>query len=57
LKTDDSSKSKVDKLLKKNKILTLDDWELLITTHGIPADAVSYISGQPVPENFYYYLS
>ena len=41
LKNDDSQKTKVDKMLKKSKDLTLDDWINAITTHGISADAVA----------------
>lgn len=37
--------------------MTLDDWIMAVTTHGISPDAVSTYSGQPVPGNLYYVLS
>jgi len=57
LKNDDAQKTKVEKMLKKNKQLTLDDWVMAITTHGISADAVAAFSGQPIPGNLYYELA
>jgi len=55
--TDVSQKLKLDKLIKKNKTLTLDDWILAVTSYGIPADFIAQISGQPVPGNLYYELA
>lgn len=57
LKTDDSQKTKLEKLLKKNKALTIDDWILAMTSYGIPADAISAICNQPIPGNLYYEIA
>ncbi len=57
INTDVSQKQKLDKLLKKNKTLTLDDWIIAITSYGIPADQISQISGQTPPGNLYYEIA
>jgi hypothetical protein len=33
-------RTKVEKLMKGKKELTLDDWIMAITTHGIPPDVI-----------------
>ena len=55
--TDSQQKQKVEKALKKNPTLTIDDWITLMTTHGIPADAIAQFSKQSVPGNLYYEIS
>lgn len=40
-KTDDDKKLKLEKLLKQKKTLSIDDWIFAMSTHGIPADAIS----------------
>lgn len=55
--TDTSQKQKLDKLIKKNKVLSIDDWILAITSYGIPADSISQITNQPVPGNLYYEIA
>ena len=39
--TDSSQKGKLEKMIKKSKMLSMDDWILAITSHGIAADQVS----------------
>jgi alanyl-tRNA synthetase len=39
--TDQTQKVKLDKLLKKTKQLSIDDWILAITSYGIAADQVA----------------
>eukprot|EP01016_Furgasonia_blochmanni_P018253 TRINITY_DN2078_c0_g2_i4.p1 TRINITY_DN2078_c0_g2~~TRINITY_DN2078_c0_g2_i4.p1 ORF type:complete len:764 (-),score=336.45 TRINITY_DN2078_c0_g2_i4:2205-4496(-) len=55
--TDLSQKAKLEKLMKKNPKLTIDDWIVAMTSWGIPADAIAQISGQPVPGNLYYEIA
>lgn len=57
LSTDSSQGSKLEKLLKKNPTLTIDDWITAMSTWGIPADVIAQISKQPVPGNLYYEIS
>jgi alanyl-tRNA synthetase len=57
LTTDTVQKTKLDKLLKKNNKLTMDDWILAMTAWGIPADAISQISGQEPPGTLYYEIA
>lgn len=39
--TDSAQKTKLDKLLKKSKNLSIDDWIVAMTSWGIPADAIA----------------
>jgi len=56
--TDDASKSKLQKLVKKRKgKLTLDDWIVCITSWGIPADSVTAVVGEEVPGNLWYTIA
>lgn len=55
--TDSSQKQKLEKLIKKNKVLSIDDWILAITSYGIPADSISQITNQAVPGNLYYEIA
>ncbi|KRX05303.1 Translation protein, beta-barrel domain [Pseudocohnilembus persalinus] len=57
LSTNTEAKSKLDRLLKKNKVLSLDNWILAVTTYGISADQIQEITGQQIPGNFYYALA
>ena len=55
--TDEGMKKNLLKLLKKNKgALSLDDWDLCMSSYGIPADTISEISGLDIPTNLYYYI-
>lgn len=42
--TDSDSKSKLDKLLKKAKNLSVEDWITAVTAYGIPADKIAEIT-------------
>jgi len=55
--TDVSQKAKLEKMLKKSKVLSLDDWVVAITSHGIAADQVAQLTGQPIPGNLYYEIA
>jgi alanyl-tRNA synthetase len=58
---DIEQRKKLDNILKKKlgkevdgKKLTLEDWIVCITGHGISADLIEQISGEPVPLNLWY---
>ncbi|KAH0570606.1 Alanyl-tRNA synthetase [Spironucleus salmonicida] len=55
--TDADAKSKLQKLLKKNPILKLDDWVVASTTFGIDPDTIAQISAQPIPNDLYSKIS
>lgn len=55
--TDSSQKGKLDKLIKKSKVLSIDDWILAITSYGIAADQVASLTGQAIPGNLYYEIA
>ena len=57
INTDISQRSKLEKLLNKNKKLTIDDWIVGMTSWGIPADVIAQISKEPVPGNLYYEIA
>ena len=54
--TDESQALKLKKMLAKKPQLSLEDWYLAVTSWGIPSDTVSKISGNPIPDNLYYYI-
>eukprot|EP00357_Protocruzia_adherens_P036422 CAMPEP_0115033840 /NCGR_PEP_ID=MMETSP0216-20121206/40213_1 /TAXON_ID=223996 /ORGANISM="Protocruzia adherens, Strain Boccale" /LENGTH=961 /DNA_ID=CAMNT_0002412447 /DNA_START=107 /DNA_END=2992 /DNA_ORIENTATION=+ len=54
--TDEQQKIKLEKLLKKKKVMDIDDWILAVTTWGMSPDKIAEISGQTVPLDFYYQL-
>lgn len=57
INTDDVMKKNLQKLLaKRNGKLSLDDWDLCMSSYGIPADTISQLSGLEVPTNLYYYI-
>lgn len=55
--TDGIMRSKLEKLLSKNKKLTIEDWIVAMTSWGIPADVIALISKEPVPGNLYYEIA
>eukprot|EP00331_Platyophrya_macrostoma_P016320 CAMPEP_0176475624 /NCGR_PEP_ID=MMETSP0127-20121128/43706_1 /TAXON_ID=938130 /ORGANISM="Platyophrya macrostoma, Strain WH" /LENGTH=971 /DNA_ID=CAMNT_0017871233 /DNA_START=95 /DNA_END=3010 /DNA_ORIENTATION=+ len=55
--TDTDQKAKFERMLKKSKTLTDDDWIVAVTSYGIPADSVAKISGQPIPNDLYYKIA
>ncbi|CAI2379686.1 unnamed protein product [Moneuplotes crassus] len=56
--TDEAMQANLKKLLKKKKNqLTLDDWDLCMSSYGIPADTISKISGLEIPTNLYYFIA
>lgn len=56
--TDDKMKESLTKLIKKKKgNLTLEDWDLCMSTYGIPADTIAEVSGLEIPTNLYYYIA
>jgi alanyl-tRNA synthetase len=56
--TDDVSKKNLQKLLtKKGGKLTLDDWDLCMSSYGIPADTIAEISKLEIPPNLYYFIA
>ena len=55
--TDEVQKKKLEALIKKKKTLDLDDWIVVMTSWGIPADTIAQISKQPVPLNLYYTIA
>jgi len=55
--TDDVQKKKLEALIKKKKTLELEDWILIMTSWGLPADTISSISKQPIPNNLYYTIA
>eukprot|EP01017_Pseudomicrothorax_dubius_P013138 TRINITY_DN1567_c0_g2_i3.p1 TRINITY_DN1567_c0_g2~~TRINITY_DN1567_c0_g2_i3.p1 ORF type:complete len:972 (-),score=341.83 TRINITY_DN1567_c0_g2_i3:72-2987(-) len=57
LQTDKTQRQKLEKLLKKAAVMSIDDWILAMTSWGIPADAIAQISGQQVPGNLYYEIA
>ena len=57
LTTYSSQKEKLEKLLKKRKNLSLDDWITAMTAWGIPADIIAQVTNQPVPGNLYYEIA
>lgn len=54
--TDESQSQKLKKLLAKKPQLSLEDWYVAVTSWGIPSDTISKISGNPIPDNLYYYI-
>ena len=54
--TDEAQSLKLKKLLAKKPQLTLEDWYVAVTSWGIPSDTISQISGNPIPDNLYYYI-
>jgi alanyl-tRNA synthetase len=55
--TDEVQKKKLEALIKKKKTLDLDDWIVIMTSWGIPADTIAQISKQAVPLNLYYTIA
>lgn len=55
--TEGDQKTKLEKLLKKKKDLSIDDWIVAMTSWGIPADVIAQISGHEVPANLYYEIA
>lgn len=56
--TDEAMKANLLKLLKKRKgVLSLNDWDLCMSSYGIPADTISEISGLEIPTNLYYFIA
>lgn len=56
--TDDTMKKNLQKLLKKRGgKLSLDDWDLCMSSYGIPADTIAEISGLEIPSNLYLYIA
>jgi alanyl-tRNA synthetase len=56
--TDEAMKNNLLKLLKKKKgQLTLEDWDLCMSSYGIPADTIAQVSGLEIPTNLYYYIA
>ncbi|CAL6020301.1 Alanyl-tRNA_synthetase [Hexamita inflata] len=51
--TDEQSKAKVQKLMKKSGSLTIQDWVTIVTTFGMDPDSVSKITGLEVPGDLY----
>jgi len=51
--TDDTQKKKLEAMIKKKKTLALEDWMVVMTSWGIPADTISQISKQAIPDNLY----
>lgn len=51
--TDESQKGKLDKLMKKNKVLTLEDWIVAMTSYGLSEDQIETHTGQHKPSNLY----
>jgi alanyl-tRNA synthetase len=54
--TDESQSQRLKKLIAKKPQLTLEDWYVAVTSWGIPSDTISKISGNPIPDNLYYYI-
>ena len=44
-------------MLKRKSMPDLSDWKRVMTKFGIPADMISRVSDQPVPDNLYYELA
>ncbi len=55
--TDKEQKEKLEKLIKKKKELSVDDWILAMQSWGIPADRISELTGLQIPGNLYYVIS
>ena len=56
--TDRDSATKVQRLQKKKGgKLSLEDWITAHISYGLDADKISSITGEPVPDNFYYELA
>lgn len=55
--TDDTQKKKLEAMIKKKKTLALEDWMVVMTSWGIPADTISQISKQAIPDNLYYVIA
>lgn len=55
--TDNAQKIKLEAMIKKKKILSLEDWMVVMTSWGIPADTISQISKQAIPDNLYYVIA
>jgi len=54
INTDETQKKQFTKLLSKRKgNLKLEDWILAVSTWGIPADKISEISKNEIPQNLY----
>lgn len=55
--TDEAMKDRLLKLLKKKKnVLTLNDWDLCMSSYGLPADTIAKVSGLEIPTNLYYFI-
>ena len=55
--TDNDQKIQLKKFLtKNNNKLELKDWFTFITSNGVTPEVISEISGQPIPDNLYYYI-
>ena len=57
INTDTIQRTKLEKMLNKNKKLTIDDWIIAMTSWGIPADVIAQVSKDPVPGNLYYEIA
>ena len=56
--TDEAMKKKLEALLKKKKgTLSMDDWDLCMSSYGISADTIAEISGLEIPANLYYFIA
>lgn len=52
--TETAQKKKLEQLIAKNKgKLSLDNWIVAIQSWGIPADVISQVCKEPVPDNLY----
>ncbi|KAL0229811.1 hypothetical protein PCE1_003375 [Barthelona sp. PCE] len=49
---------KLKQLMKKKKDgLSLNDWIILVSSHGLPADKIAEVLGEPIPGNLYYEIA
>lgn len=57
LNTDTLQRDRLERQLKKQPKLSIDDWIVAMTSWGIPADVISQVSKQPIPGNLYYEIA
>lgn len=55
--TEGEQKTKLEKLIKKKPVLSIDDWIVAMTSWGIPADAIAQVAGVEIPSNLYYEIA
>jgi alanyl-tRNA synthetase len=58
--TDDEQKAILQKILKKRKAnekLSIDQWIICVTAHGIPAETVAALAGEEIPGNLWYAIA